>query len=147
MYNFVVSTKPKSYNSKDKKKALQYQHHMQVAFTESYPVHALLTEDLYGLIYHFFRQNIGIDADNLSKPIWDSLKGIVFKDDKQVKMRIAGSFDLTANDLTVLNFSGLPGAVIASLLEAIETEEHVLYVECGRFTTDMIRLNLEGNGN
>ena len=147
MYSFVVSTKPKSYNSKDKKKALEYQIQMQVAFAKSYPRHSLLTEDLYGMIYHFFRRNIGIDADNLSKPVWDGLKGIVFEDDKQVKLRIAGSFDLTANDLTVLDFSGLPGAVIASLLEAVETEEHVLYVECGRFTTDMIRLNLEENGN
>lgn len=114
---------------------------------KSYPLHIPLTIELYGLIYHFYRRNIGIDADNLSKPVWDGLKGLLFKDDKQVKLRIAGSFDLSANDLTVLDFSGLPGAVINSLLEAIETEDHVLYVECGNFTTDMIRLNLERNGN
>ena len=62
-------------------------------------------------------------------------------------MRIAGSFDLTANDFAVINSSGLPGEVIASLVESIETEEHVLYVECGRFTADIIQLNLESNGN
>lgn len=147
MYCFIVSIKPKSYNSKDKRKALEYQDRMKAAFMDTYPAHTPLTEELYGLIYHFFRSSIGIDADNLSKPVWDSLRGVLFDDDKQVKLRIAGSFDLTANDLTVLDFSGLPGLTITSLLEAIETEEHVLYVECGRFTTDIIRLNLERNGN
>lgn len=147
MYNFVVSIKPRSYNSKDKGKTDTYQKRLQAAFAESYPDHAPLTEELYGLVYHFYRANIGIDADNLSKPIWDSLREVLFLDDKQVKMRVAGSFDLNANDLTVLDFSGLPGPVVDSLLVATETEDHVLYVECGRFTMDMIRLNLEDNGN
>lgn len=144
MYSFIVNTQPKSYNSK---KTLSYQLRFVSAFRENYPDHALLDKELYGLIYHFYRRDIGIDADNLSKPVWDGLKGIVFEDDKQIKMRIAGSFDLTANDFTVIDFSGLPGKDIGLLLEAIETEEHVLYVECGSFTMDMIRLNLEGNGN
>ncbi|GAB4045083.1 RusA family crossover junction endodeoxyribonuclease [Spirosoma litoris] len=144
MYSFIVNAQPKSYNSR---KPQNYQRLIVSAFKENYPAHAPLEIELYGLIYHFFRRDIGIDADNLSKPIWDSLKGVVFDDDKQIKMRIAGSFDLTANDFTVIDFSGLPGKDIGLLLEAIETEEHVLYVECGSFTMDMIRLNLERNGN
>ena len=118
-----------------------------MACTESYPECTPFKTDLYGLVYHFFRENIGIDADNLSKPVWDGLNGMLFDDDKQVKMRIAGSFDLTTNDLTILDFSGLPGTAITTLLEALETEDHVLYVECGSFTIDMIRLNLERDGN
>ena len=144
MYNFVVSTQPKSYNSR---KILPYQERIKVAFEGDYPGHTPLTTEVYGLVYHFFRRDIGIDADNLSKPVWDSLKGVLFEDDKQVSMRIAGSFDLSANDLTILDFSGLTGAIITALLSAIQTSEHVLYVECGNFTTDMIRLNLERNGN
>ena len=120
-----------------------------MTFTANYPAHKPVKTELYGLVYHFYRRDIGIDADNLSKPIWDSLKGVLFEDDKQVKMRIAGSFDLSTNDFTTIDLSGLSGSTITSLLDALqeETHEHILYVECGRFTADMIKLNLEENGN
>jgi Holliday junction resolvase RusA-like endonuclease len=150
VHSFVIICKPKSYNSwgsASVTKKSKYKNLIEKSFRDAYPAHILLEDDLYGLVYHFFQRDIGIDADNLSKPIWDCLRGILFDDDKRVKMRIAGSFDLTANDLTILDFSGLPGTVIASLLEVIETEEHVIYIECGTFTTEMIRLNLERNGN
>ncbi|WP_338876519.1 RusA family crossover junction endodeoxyribonuclease [Spirosoma sp. SC4-14] len=126
---------------------MSYQKRLVTAFQASCPQHSPLSTDLYGLVYHFFRRDIGIDADNLSKPVWDTLKGLLFDDDSQVKMRIAGSFDLLVNDLAVLDFSGLPGGIINTLLEVLETEEHVLYAECGNFTTDTIRLNLARNGN
>lgn len=146
MYSFIVSTQPKSHNSR---KPLIYQNRLKVAFSASYPVHIPVKTDLYGLVYHFFRRDIGIDADNLSKPIWDALRGVLFDDDKQVKMRIAGSFDLSTNDFTTIDISGLSGSMITTLLDALqeETHEHILYVECGNFMTDMIKLNLEDNGN
>ena len=146
MYSFIVSTKPKSYNSKDKRKADAYRQRLQAAFAENYPDHTPLSEELYGLVYHFYRVNIGLDADNLSKPVWDGLKGVLFVDDRQVKMRIAGSFDVAANDLTVLDFSGLPGIIVDKLLESTQTGNHTLYIECGRFNTDLIQLNLERDG-
>lgn len=144
MYSFVISTQPRSYNSK---KTVDYQRRIKLVFEENYPSHTLLTTELYGLVYHFFKQDIGIDADNLSKPIWDGLQGVIFVNDNQIKMRVAGSFDLAINDITTLNLTGLTGTVSTSLLAAIENEQHVLYVECGNFITDMIRLNLERNGN
>lgn len=150
MHSFVVSIKPKSYNSWGSASVTRkgnYKKKLEEAFKSVYPVHIPLEDDLYGLIYHFYRTDIGIDADNLSKPIWDCLRGIVFDDDKRVKMRIAGSFSLTDSYFSVFNSSGLAGKVIASLIDAIETEEHILYVECGIFTADMIRLNIEWNGN
>lgn len=150
MYSFVIKTKPKSYNSwgsASVAKKDRYKHLIEESFKEAYPAHVLVEVDLYGLIYHFFQKDIGIDADNLSKPIWDCLRGIIFDDDKRVKMRIAGSFNLVGGDFTIFNSSGLPGDVIASLIESIETEEHVLYVECGKFTADMIQLNLELDGD
>lgn len=147
MFNFVISTKPKSFNSKDRQKAEAYRNKLQLAFAATHPIHKLLTEELYGVVYHFFRTDIGIDADNISKPVWDALRGIAYEDDKQIKMRIAGSFDLTAYPITILDFSGLSGATIDTLLENIHNQDHVLYVEFGKFTTDMVRLNLEINGN
>lgn len=71
----------------------------------------------------------------------------MFEDDKQVKMRIAGSFDLTVLDLNILDLSGLPGEIVTKLLDALETEDHVLYVECSNFSMKLLRLNWERNGN
>ncbi len=144
MYSFVVTTKPKSYNAK---KTENYKRCILDSFTLAYPSHQLLSHDLYGLVYHFYKSNIGIDADNISKPIWDGLKGILFADDRQVKMRIAGSFSIQTEPFAIFESSRLLGAVITSLATAVQTEEHILYIECGPFTTDLIRLNLGGNGN
>lgn len=143
MYSFVVCSRPKSYNSK--KKSQDYGQRLITAFREGYPLHQSVETELYGLVYHFYRRDINIDADNLSKPVWDYLKGVLFVDDKQVKMRIAGSFSLITNDFSVLDFSGLSQHKAEFLLEAIETEDHILYVECGTFTVDIVRLNLEKN--
>lgn len=142
MYSFVVCNRPKSYNSK---KSRDYEQRLTTAFRKGYPLHQSVQTELYGLIYHFYKRDIGIDADNLSKPVWDCLKGVLFDDDKQVKMRIAGSFDLLTNDFSVLDLSGLSQHMAESLLKAIETEDHILYVECGTFTVDIVRLNLEKN--
>ena len=144
MYSFILSSQPKSYNAR---KTDAYQNRIKVAFRTAYSTHQLIDQDLYGLVYHFYKVDIGIDADNISKLIWDSLKGVAFVDDSQVKLRVAGSFDLTSNDLVTLDLSGLAEAMISSLLEAIESEDHVLYVECGKFSMNLIRLNLESNGN
>lgn len=146
MYNFVVKVRPKSYNSWKGGSATSkanYKRHLEEAFKEKYQVEGCQEGDLYGLVYHFYQsQTDFIDADNLSKPIWDCLQGVLFFDDRQVKMRIAGSFDLENSDLAVIDFSGLSEHTAAALLKAFETEEHVLYVECGAFTVNMIRLNL-----
>lgn len=120
---------------------------MNDAFQLVHPACLPLKGDLYGLVYHFHRTDLSIDADNLSKPIRDCLKGVLFADDKQVKMRIAGSFDLSSTDLVTLDFSGLAKETIDSLLEAIESEDHVLYIECGEFSMNLIRLNMESDGN
>ena len=144
MYSFIVNSQPKSYNSQ---KTQKYKDLILAAFRNRFPDHVPIETKLYGLIYHFFRRDIGIDADNLSKPIWDCLRDVLYKDDKQIKMRTAGSFDVTANGLITLDFSGLPETIIDELFGAMETEEHVLYIECGDFSMDMIRLNLERYGN
>ena len=151
MYSFVIKAKPKSYNSwgsASVAKKNTYKHLLEESFKDAYPAHILLEVDLYGLVYHFFRTDVGIDADNLSKPIWDCLRGILFDDDKRIKLRIAGSFSVADGDyFTIFNSSGLSGEIIASLIESIDSEEHVLYVECGKFTADMIQLNLELDAN
>ena len=149
-YSFIVKTKPKSYNSWGSAsiaKKERYQELLATGFSEAHTLQEPLCEDLYGIVYHFFKRDIGLDADNLSKPVWDCLRSVLFDDDKRVKLRIAGSFDLTNDDLSFISSSGLSGKLIAELLVALETEDHLLYIECGTFSADLIRLNLNRDAN
>lgn len=79
----------------------------------------------------------------MSKPVWDCLNGFLFNDDEQIKIRTAGSFDLTKGDYNVVDLSGLQGNLAVDLLDALDNEDHVVYVECGNFNPSMFKFNLE----
>ena len=150
MHNFILKRQPKSYNSwkaASRTKKASYKTGIEDSFRQFHPTHALLTDDLYGIVYYFFKKDLNSDADNLSKPLWDCLTGFLFTDDNQVRIRTAGTFNLSKNDFNVLDFSGLSGEVVTELLEAFDSEEHVVYVECGRLNISMFKFNVESNGN
>jgi len=71
------------------------------------------------------------------------LNGILLNDDQQIKIRIAGSFDLAAGNYSVIDLSGLQGNLVVDLLDAFESEEHIIYVECGNFKPSMYKFNIE----
>jgi len=150
MHSFILKRQPKSYNSwrgaTGIKKA-NYKTAIENSFKHFYPTHTTLTEDLYGTMYYFFKKDLESDADNLSKPLWDCLTGFLFTDDRQVKLRIVGSFDISKNDFNVLNFTGISGEVITELLDAFDTEDHIVYIECGHLNHSMFKFNLESSGN
>jgi hypothetical protein len=99
------------------------------------------------------------DADNISKPIWDALgKGGAFRDDKQVRLRIAAVVDLSlvagakGTETEVFDLSNAPPAV-AHALEALASQETdgeragaatpgFVYVEVGRLGPAMLRFGL-----
>ncbi|MCF8416945.1 MAG: RusA family crossover junction endodeoxyribonuclease [Crocinitomicaceae bacterium] len=148
-HSFVFRGQPKSYNSW-KKNNLKGQAYIQLIRNSlekfCHPVE-MQTGDLYGIAYYFFNKPTGTDADNISKPIWDSLTEFLFVDDKQVKYRIAGSFDLSQNDFDLIDVTGIPGEVVVELVEAVQNEDHVVYVECGEMNNAFFKFNLEQNGN
>jgi hypothetical protein len=150
MHNFILKRQPKSYNgwlkaSTAKKKS--YQEAIRGAFQHFYPNHSTLERDLYGVLYYFFKKDSNSDADNLSKPFWDCLSGFLFHDDRQLKLRTVGSFDLTKNDFNILDFSGLEGKIITALLEAFDTEDHIVYIECGAIDYSMFKFNFNKSGD
>jgi Holliday junction resolvase RusA-like endonuclease len=150
MYRFIMRRKPKSYNSwktSSKKGKDSYRTTVQESFKRFNPQHVMPVNDLYGILYYFFKKDFDNDADNLSKPLWDCLIGAMYSDDKQIKMRTVGMFDLSANDFNVLDFSGLDGETIEALLDAFDQEEHVVYVECGVLSDSMFKFNLTKDAN
>lgn len=149
MHSFIFKRQPKSYNSgfKSETAKTNYLNELQNSIKQFNTVTAPFTDDLYGVVYYFHKKNTGTDADNISKPLWDILKGIFFTDDHQIKLRIAGSIDISAGDFSIIDFSNLRGEITAELIEAFETKDHVVYVECGLLNNSMYKFNLEANGN
>jgi Holliday junction resolvase RusA-like endonuclease len=148
MYSFVLKRKPKSYNGWNKASKMSkdnYKKAIEEAFEKFNRISEPLTDDLYGVLYHFFKEDRQMDADNLSKPIWDCLTGFLYLDDSQVKLRIAGSFKLSQIDVDILNLADLPKPILDELLEAFENHDHIVYIECGLFHHSMLKFNSEKN--
>lgn len=143
MHNFILKSRPLSYNSCRGTKKKYYKKAIETSFVSYNPTHSLLTGELYATIYYFYNKDLHLDTDNLSKPVWDCLGGFLFNDDQQIKIRTAGSFDLTKGDYSVIDFSDLQGNLVVDLLEAFENEEHTVYVECGKFIPSMYKFNME----
>lgn len=150
MYHFVLKRQPKSYNGWNKASKMSkdnYKRAIEDAFQKFNQISEPLTANLYGILYHFFKDDRQMDADNLSKPIWDCLEGFLYVDDSQVKLRIAGSFNLSQIDLDILNFNDLSKPILKELLEAFETHDHIVYIECGLLKYSMLKFNSEKNAS
>lgn len=143
MYNLILKSRPLSYNSCRGFKKANYKTAIKTCFTKYNPTHSVQNEYLYAIVYYFYNKDLHLDTDNLSKPIWDCLNGFIFHDDQQIKVRIAGSFDLSKGDYSEIDFTGLQGQIVLDLLEAFEKEEHVVYIECGSFKPSMFKFNME----
>ncbi len=153
MYNCIVTIRPASYNSWRKKSLTSkanYKTKLVKAFEASQEIINPLNGNLYGVVYYFHRiaqRTQYPDADNLSKPIWDCLKGTIYEDDQQVKFRIVSCFDLDREDIKLLNFKKLPIDFLDELIEALENNDHILYIECGDLQYNMYQFNFSNYAN
>lgn len=130
-FRFILKRRPCSVNNFRSHKKEQFLIFLDKTIQELPRQPEILSGNLYGKIYHFFRKDHRYDADNISKPIWDSLIGRLYEDDKQIKLRIAGLVGNDEAEMKEMDFTGLDGDFIKELLEAIDSEDHVLYIECG----------------
>ena len=145
MQCFLLFRQPKAFNGWKKlnSKGQAYRRDIRAAYSRYYGTPTALPGDLYGVVYYFYNKDTGTDADNISKPVWDCLTDFLYQDDKQVKLRVAACYDLTKNQLADLDVTGLPSDILPELLEALDQEPYVIYIECGTFNKNMMRFNLE----
>lgn len=139
-YSFVIYKIPYSYNSQNQAKKEQTKAEFLKELTKKYPNLKPLENELYGIVYYIRPRPTNLDADNLSKPIWDALNGITYKDDKQIKHRRASiieadNFSITSDTIKYTD--------LKRLLKAIEKELDVLYIEIGNYTSNLIEFNIE----
>ncbi len=135
MYAFLCTDRPRSVNAKRTDK---YQEQIRQAFRKYCRLADLLREPLYGIAYYFHAEHNQLDADNLSKPIWDALEGLAYQDDSVVQLRHSGIIDLRQTDLTVFDLSQMPDNVANAMVDFVATEEkHIIYVEFGSLKPEM----------
>lgn len=140
MYAFVVPARPRSVQAK---LTSHYKEAVRRAFLKYVPQPEPLDGPLYGVVYYFHNVKTDTDADNVSKPVWDSLEGTAFEDDRFIRWRLAGVFDLTMSGVDVLDVTRVPEPVLTDLYDMIDTRDHFVYVEFGRLNVSMYRLGLE----
>ena len=127
---------------------------------------------LHGVVCWFtmrYRPGTNPDADNISKRVWDALSDPkpgdaagrcrlgAFADDKQVRVRVAGIFDLGSRDggapaLSDLDLGNLPTEVVRQLESMADSavvgqhlDQHLTYIRFGRLSAAAYNiLPLEG---
>jgi Holliday junction resolvase RusA-like endonuclease len=140
MYAFVASTRPRSVQAK---KTLHYKNELVQAFQRYVPAPRQLDGPLYGVVYYFHNVPTDTDADNISKPVWDSLEGIAFANDRNVKLRIAGVHDVSLGGIEAFDTRLVQAELVFDLRHLVTTADHVVYVEVGRLSESMYRFGLE----
>ena len=135
---------PLSYNSKNKKARADYHKRIQSAFLRKYNgtvPQFPAGQELYARVYFFTSDGVNVDADNISKPIWDAVNGMLYVDDRKIVMRTAAVIDVNAHPFNTIDTSGMSGTVAADLIQGLtETNVKCLYIECGMFNESMIKI-------
>ena len=131
----VESIEPLSYNAK---KRHRYAERI-IGAAARWQCPLLAGGRLYCKVLYFHQGRRGIDADNLSKPVVDALKGCIYGDDAQIALRIAAKVDLAHDAYTVVGGAGLPQYLeLQAMIADPAAEKDILYVEVG----DLARVDL-----
>jgi Endodeoxyribonuclease RusA len=140
MYAFLMIRQPLSMNAKYKK---TYQDEIKGIFRKQFPDVALVEDELYAAIYYFHKALGSQDADNITKPILDALKGAAYEDDKLIKLRQSAIIDVRSGAMGVIDLSRMPAELIKDFIENIDREDHSVYVEIGRLDYRQIQFSYE----
>lgn len=136
---------PFSYNSSDTKKKEKYKESIVAAFSRNYkgkvPKFSKGIE-LYGQVYFFTSDGTNLDADNISKPVWDALIGTVYEDDKQIVHRSSVVVYTKKHNAIQINGNMDTSADLLQVLTGDSVK--CIYVECGYFKETMIEIEKEG---
>lgn len=130
-FSFVYKGRPLSYNCDDSKKKAAYKKRLSSAFNRKYSG-SIPEGDLFAIVYYFYKVDVKLDADNISKPVWDSLSEIAYTDDRQIKIRSAVAIDLSRFSIMDFDQDTLSTEDVYDLSESILDNDHTLYIQVGR---------------
>lgn len=136
MYSTVFYGQPRTVNSK---RTGPYRTALRAAFSAKYAAFEPLRSDLYGVVYYVPEVPTGADGDNTSKPVWDSLKSLAYRDHFQVRLRIAAVLDLGSSlAVTDLDITSVPDGSVEALVAGILGQKHLIYVPLCQHTSRSI---------
>jgi Holliday junction resolvase RusA-like endonuclease len=115
-----------SYNSRKRKKP--YHRKLQREFNkykEHYDEKIPLEVDLSSyLVYIYDRPEVEIgDVDNISKPIIDAFKTVIYKDDNLVRKRCVEKMKYEDYEMIEIDFTNVPYSVFNDYQQFIENKE------------------------
>lgn len=130
-FSLVYKGIPLSYNCKDARKKSAYKARLSSAFKRKYSG-SIPEGDLFAIVYYFYKEDVMLDADNISKPVWDSLSEVAYSDDRQIKIRSAVAIDLGKLNIMDFDQDNLSTEDVYDLSEGILDSDHTLYIQVGR---------------
>ena len=142
---FVLPEKPLSYNAfRSAERKANYATRLRNSSRDFGGLPPGTSPPYYGLVYHFHWREDRTDVDNVSKPVWDALRGLAYEDDAVVRLRIAGKLQIAGGMLGDLDLTRAPAAAVRRLtgLTGKQKHEHVLYVELGTLRDSMFVFGL-----
>ncbi len=129
IFSIVLSRTPKSANVVGRF-SVNYRKRMADDVNAKYKSAAVVSDRLYIRIVWFTRKKGGPDVDNITKPIVDAMKGIVYKDDSLISQCLSVRIDLE-KPYKVSN-DNISDDDYQELVDAINLGgEDVLYIEVG----------------
>lgn len=133
-FAMVVAVKPKSHQAGGKNDRYKEQ---LAASARAHDARVLLGP-LYARIIWFQLEPTPGDVDNMTKPILDSLKGVVYVDDDQIARRLTVK-TVTLSRSFLMNPNEAPTEAAQAELEAlVGAANHVLYIEVGPVTDSRV---------
>ena len=139
MYSFLCEFPPRSVRGE---KSHKFKEAIVNSFKKYNTNFNYLNSELYGIAYYFHNRPTQIDADNLSKPIWDALEDVLYKDDKIIKIRYAGVFDLKKSK-SLIDFTNIQTHIFNDFLEKIDGSDHLIYIEIGELNYSLYKFGVE----
>ncbi|MEM6845520.1 MAG: hypothetical protein AAF944_01800 [Bacteroidota bacterium] len=144
MYSIVVEGKPPSQQTKGKRKD-SFQSKVRERFRHYNPDITIIDEDLYGIVIYFQqtrKDSNDPDADNISKPIWDSLIGECYNDDKVVRLRYAGVLTISPNTAFEITLNDLDDNISDDFDELLSTGKSFVYIHIGILKSEHYKMKL-----
>jgi Holliday junction resolvase RusA-like endonuclease len=143
MFAFTSTRKPRSVQAKHSE---AFKSGLADDCRLRFPNPEKLSESLYGIVYYFHKVPTELDADNLSKPIWDSLEGLLYRDDKIIKLRYSGIYDLRNSALEVLDITKIPEFVFDEFIDRVSSEPHILIYRARKVRLQDVPVRLRSEG-
>jgi hypothetical protein len=108
------------------------------------PMTAPLTKDLEAKVFYIHNTADNKDADNISKPLWDSLNKIAYDDDKQIKyletlkINQDDTSDISELDLTYIDSEDFT-KIVDFIFDPTRKVKRILYICVSDYESKKVR--------